>query len=116
MGLSSNRRQLLDHVADRVPEPRDGGCRLVAVDGPDGAGKTMFADQLAAVLRPRNRPVVRILLDDFHNVRAVRYRQGRESPVGFWQDSDSSCTATSWSTAGTCPTSSTSRTATSLHR
>jgi uridine kinase len=47
----------------------------------------MFANDLAALLRELGRPVVRISLDDFHNVRAVRYRQGRESPEGFWRDS-----------------------------
>ncbi|SNT55198.1 uridine kinase [Asanoa hainanensis] len=57
------------------------------MDGPDGAGKTVFADGLAAVLRSRGRSVVRISLDDFHNVRAVRYRRGRSSPEGFWRDS-----------------------------
>jgi uridine kinase len=30
---------------------------------------------------------VRVSLDDFHNVRAMRYRQGRESAEGFWRDS-----------------------------
>jgi len=66
----------------------DGGaCSRVAVDGPDGAGKTTFADELAAAVRAVGRPVVRVSLDDFHQVRAVRYRRGRESPVGFWQDS-----------------------------
>jgi len=59
----------------------------VAVDGPDGAGKTVFADALAEVLRGCGRPVVRISLDDFHHVRAVRYRRGRDSPSGFWADS-----------------------------
>ncbi|WP_213454714.1 nucleoside/nucleotide kinase family protein [Rhizomonospora bruguierae] len=49
--------------------------------------KTTFANELAATLRERNRPVIRISLDDFHNVRAVRYRQGRASPEGFWRDS-----------------------------
>lgn len=31
--------------------PRLGPCRLVAVDGPSGAGKTVFADRLTAALR-----------------------------------------------------------------
>ena len=66
-------------VAGLIP----GGAR-VAVDGPDGAGKTVFADRLAAVLPA---PVVRISVDDFHHVRAVRYRRGRNSPSGFWLDS-----------------------------
>ncbi len=53
----------------------------------DGAGKTIFADDLAAAVRALGRPVVRVSLDDFHNVRQVRYRRGRESPDGFWEDS-----------------------------
>ncbi|MFL6077125.1 MAG: uridine kinase [Mycobacteriales bacterium] len=59
----------------------------VAVDGPDGSGKSIFGDELASAVRALDRPVVRVSLDDFHNVQAVRYRQGRESPEGFWQDS-----------------------------
>ncbi|GAB1640161.1 hypothetical protein KRMM14A1259_05840 [Krasilnikovia sp. MM14-A1259] len=57
------------------------------MDGPDGSGKTSFADDLAAALRALGRPVVRISLDDFLNLRTVRYRQGRHSPQGFWEDS-----------------------------
>jgi len=58
----------------------------VAVDGVDGAGKTMFADQLAQ-LRDGGRDVVRVSIDAFHHPRAVRYRRGRTSPKGFWLDS-----------------------------
>jgi uridine kinase len=63
--------------------PRDRRT-LVAVDGLDGAGKTTFADALAAVVE---RPVVRASADDFLNPSAVRYRLGRESPRGFYEDS-----------------------------
>ena len=59
---------------------------LVAVDGVDGAGKTVFADQLAAAIGATGRPVVRAGVDDFHQPRAVRYRRGRDSPEGFWLD------------------------------
>jgi uridine kinase len=79
----STRAALLETVADRVP----GGRRvLVAVDGREGAGKTVFADELAAVLRARGRPVVRASVDGFHRPRAVRYRRGRTSPTGYWLD------------------------------
>jgi uridine kinase len=62
-------------------------CPRVAVDGPDGSGKTTFADELAAAIRCVGRTVVRVSLDNFQNVRTVRYRQGCESPEGFWRDS-----------------------------
>jgi len=76
----------VNHVADRIIEMPLTGPRI-AIDGPDGAGKTHFADQLAAVLQNRHVPIVRISIDNFHNLRAVRYRQGRQSPIGFWEDS-----------------------------
>ncbi|WP_235654139.1 uridine kinase [Mycolicibacterium houstonense] len=77
---------MLGYVVGRISDLPTVGPR-VAIDGPDGAGKTHFADQLAAVLESRNRPVARVSIDDFHNVRALRYRQGRDSPMGFFEDS-----------------------------
>ncbi|WP_344169302.1 uridine kinase [Pilimelia columellifera] len=61
----------------------------MAVDGVDGygSGKSVFADELASAVTALGRPVVRVSLDDFLNVRAVRHRQGRDSPQGFWEDS-----------------------------
>jgi uridine kinase len=77
---------VVNHVADRIIGLPLTGSR-VAIDGPDGAGKTHFADQLATVLQSWHCPVVRISIDNFHNPRAVRHRQGRQSPKGFWEDS-----------------------------
>lgn len=77
----------MELVAARIPTSGAGSCPRVAIDGPDGAGKTYFADELAALLRAKGRSVVRVSLDDFHNTRAVRYRLGRDSPEGFWADS-----------------------------
>ncbi|MHA7264316.1 nucleoside/nucleotide kinase family protein [Arthrobacter sp. TMN-37] len=63
------------------------GRLLVGVDGVDGAGKTIFADALAAFLTGQGLPVVRVSLDDFHHTRGIRHRRGRTSPEGFWLDS-----------------------------
>lgn len=87
MSGSVQRQDVIGQVARRIPVRRDGFCLRVAVDGADGSGKTTFADELADAVRALGRPVVRISLDDFHHVRAVRYRRGRESPEGFWLDS-----------------------------
>lgn len=82
--LTARRLAVLDEVARRVPY---GDGVRVAVDGVDGAGKTVFADQLADVLRAHGREVVRVSVDDFHHPRAVRHRRGRCSPEGFFLDS-----------------------------
>jgi uridine kinase len=68
--------------ADVLPHP----LRL-AVDGVDAAGKTTLADELAQHLSAAGRVVIRASIDRFHNPRAVRYRQGRSSPAGYYQDS-----------------------------
>lgn len=87
VSVSVERRLVLGRVARCVPSPDGDGCVRVAVDGVDGSGKSMFADELAAAVRALDRSVVRVSLDDFLNVRAVRYRLGRDSPKGFWEDS-----------------------------
>ncbi len=47
----------------------------------------MFADELAKVLRAEHRTVIRAGVDGFHNPKAVRYRRGRRSPEGYFEDS-----------------------------
>lgn len=80
------RSELLRQVADLVPTAVGDDCVRVGIDGPDASGKTTFADELADVLRSLGRHVIRVSVDDFHNVRAIRYRRGRLSPEGFWLD------------------------------
>lgn len=58
----------------------------VAVDGITGAGKTTFADDLAARIRARGADCIRVSMDGFHQPRAVRHRRGRESPDGYYED------------------------------
>jgi len=78
-----SRADLLATIAARVPAGRRA---LVGVDGRGGAGKTVFADELAAVLTAAGRGVLRASVDGFHRPRADRYRRGRDSAVGYWRD------------------------------
>lgn len=83
------RDRLLKDLASRCPAgPAAGAWAVrVAVDGVDGAGKTTFADDLAAALVAAGRRVVRVGVDDFHRPRADRYARGRADPDGFFTDS-----------------------------
>lgn len=63
------------------------GRSVVGVDGADGAGETMFADTLAAVMNDLGLVAVRASIDSFHRPRAERYARGRRSPEGFYLDS-----------------------------
>jgi uridine kinase len=81
---ATDARALVLHAVARTV-PRLGRPTLVGIDGVDGAGKTTFADALAAHLG--GRPVLRVSVDDFHHPRATRHARGRLSPEGFWLDS-----------------------------
>jgi uridine kinase len=52
----------------------------VALDGPDAAGKTTLADELAARLVPGDRDVIRASIDGFHRPRLERRRRGDTDP------------------------------------
>jgi uridine kinase len=81
------RAEVISALADGVLVHRHYPVTRLAVDGVDGAGKTVLADELADELRARGTPVVRASADDFLNPAAVRHRRGRDSPEGFFRDS-----------------------------
>lgn len=82
----STRDAVLRSVADRLTAQDLAHPVRVGIDGICGAGKTTFARDLAAVIIDRATPVVLLDSDGFHNVRAVRYRQGRHSARGYYED------------------------------
>jgi len=85
--VSETREALLGRLAKIIATSHPTGRIRVAVDGVDGAGKTMLADALAPLVAGKGREVIRASVDDFHNPRAVRYARGRYSPDGFFLDS-----------------------------
>jgi len=68
---------------------KQGRHLVVGVDGVDGAGKTTFARKLLEALHLKiDSAYTRLIsIDDFHNVREIRHRQGKDSPTGFFEDS-----------------------------
>lgn len=85
---ADRRSRTLDHLAAAISEARQPQrVLLVAVDGVDGAGKTVFADELAEVLDSRGVAVFRASVDGFHHPPSIGYRRGRDSPEGFFVDS-----------------------------
>lgn len=84
---SGTRGELLDRLAAAIEAAAPTGHPArIAVDGPDAAGKTTLADELAAVFRTRGRKVIRASIDGFHRPRAERYRRGEFSPQGCYHD------------------------------
>lgn len=89
---STERYAVLRDLADRIVALRPGERVAVAVDGFDGAGKTVLADQLAEVIGALEgsgtgpRDVLRVGIDGFHRPRAQRVARGR-GPETFYEDS-----------------------------
>ncbi|MGN6694608.1 MAG: hypothetical protein ACTHN0_10565 [Aquihabitans sp.] len=84
--ITADRARVLGVVADRMCSLPDDRPRRIAVDGITGSGKTTFAGELADELQRRGLPVIRVTMDGFHNPRAIRYRQGRGSADGYYDD------------------------------
>lgn len=57
---------------------------LVAIEGPDAAGKTTLAGRLRHLLR---RPTLTASIDGWHHPREFRTRRGEDSPDGYFHDS-----------------------------
>lgn len=81
------RNEFLRELVGEIAHNYGHGRVIVGIDGIDGAGKTSFGDDLAAVFREAGHDAFRASMEDFHRSRAERYRDGRESPVSFYRDS-----------------------------
>jgi uridine kinase len=82
----SGRSEVVAHVADTLVGIPTSHPLRVAVDGITAAGKTTFARELTLAVQARDRPCMHISMDGFHHRRAVRYRRGRESADGYYED------------------------------
>lgn len=82
---TGRRAEVLGELAARICATGTGRRVIVAIDGVDGAGKTVLARELAALIRP-SRAVARTSVDGFHRPAAERYAQGRSAET-FYADS-----------------------------
>jgi uridine kinase len=81
-----NRGEALRRLARTLAALHPGHVPRVAVDGPDAAGKTTLADDLAGLISAR-RPVIRASIDGWHHPAKRRHQRGRESAEGYYLDS-----------------------------
>ena len=84
--IAPARRELLESLVTEYAHNYARGRTAIAVDGPDGAGKTTFADDLALAFERAGHAVFRASMRDFHEPREVRYRAGRHSAEGYYRD------------------------------
>ena len=70
------RQGLISQVANNILDLQLHHPIRVAISGITASGKTTLANELAEELRRRKKEVVRTSIDNFHNPRSIRYRQG----------------------------------------
>lgn len=80
------RSSLVSEIARTVTALHPERVVRVGIDGVDGAGKTVFADELAEAVAHSGRATIRAGVDGFHHPRRVRHRRGRDSPEGYFHD------------------------------
>ncbi|MGD8148332.1 uridine kinase [Ornithinimicrobium sp. Y1694] len=86
-GFLPVRQLVLVDLLGMILATRPGERALVAVDGPDGVGKTrLVAELLALSEHVSGRSVHAVSVDGFHQPRAVRYARGRTGET-FYADS-----------------------------
>jgi uridine kinase len=86
VGETQSRGETLQRLARTLTALAPGHVPRVAIDGPDAAGKTTFADELAGLI-PGGRPVIRASIDGWHYPAERRHQRGSESPEGYFLDS-----------------------------
>ena len=84
--IAPARRELLESLVREYAHNYRYGRTMLGVDGPDAAGKSTFADELAVAFDRAGFTAVRASMDDFHRPRADRYRAGRYSAEGYYRD------------------------------
>ena len=89
-----SRDTVLRHLLAELRAVRPGQRALIALDGVDGAGKTMLAHELVNLAKTAaevpghdsDRRVTAISIDGFHHPRAIRYAHGT-GPDTFYRHS-----------------------------
>jgi uridine kinase len=59
----------------------------VAINGIEGTGKTTFTEKFTSYLHSNQVNAIHITIDGFHNKKQIRYKQGRDSAKGYYEDS-----------------------------
>ncbi|MEI5906749.1 hypothetical protein WAK64_06720 [Bacillus spongiae] len=80
------RSKLISDLADRIVNLKIDHPVRVGVSGITASGKTTFANELAEELLSRKKKVIRTSIDNFHHPRTTRYKQGKISAIGYYED------------------------------
>ncbi len=77
--------ELLSSRIQKAQSQRNTPLRI-AINGIEATGKTTLAKGLHEFLVGKALPSIHITIDNFHNKKDHRYRQGRDSARGYYED------------------------------
>ncbi|MEP7025883.1 MAG: hypothetical protein ABJB47_19210 [Actinomycetota bacterium] len=80
------RAQVISQIAAVLCAGGLGHPVRAAVDGVTASGKSTLAREVTAAVAAARRPVILLTMDGYHHPRAHRYRQGRLSARGYYDD------------------------------
>ena len=84
--MAAGRDGILDELATRIVNLLPRRVVRVAVDGRTASGKTTLSNEIAEIVRSKDRPVIRTSIDGFHRPKIERYARGRHSAEGYYYD------------------------------
>lgn len=77
---------ILEQVIADLQQKKNRPLR-VAINGVEGTGKTVLAEKFTHYLQSQGKAAIHASIDGFHFNKAHRYRQGRDSAMGYYEDS-----------------------------
>ena len=81
------RKDTLAALADEILHNYSRGRVIVAIDGPEGAHRVEFANELAEAIRAKSHAAFRASMVNFSRPRAERESRGADSAEGAYRDS-----------------------------
>ncbi len=84
--MHTARQQVLHSLSTRLIDRTWSRPLRVAIDGRTASGKTTLSKELRTLLEDIGQKVYLAAIDDFHNPREIRYRQGKMSGKGYYED------------------------------
>ncbi len=78
--------ELIKEIIFSIQQRKDKPVRI-AINGIEGTGKTVFAGKLTEYLNGRSIIAIQVSIDGFHFNKEARYKQGRDSGKGYYEDS-----------------------------
>ena len=84
-----NEKEAFEIVKKRIIEIQSekGKPTRIAINEIEGTGKTVFAEKLTKYLNSNEMKAIQISIDGFHFNKEVRYKQGRNSAKGYYENS-----------------------------